>query len=1142
MAKRLKIAIYSSEASSREYFEHRGLSEIYEIGDLVVEGQKFVPKFTEADLADAYKDDDDELIDEIEEYLEAVKGRVEPPFTRNNILNRECDFLIFGKKAYEGLKSHYHWGVRKENYGDLCQSSKTGLASGANCLITAFPSERLFDTFMKPSWGNPLVPNDPVSSRIMYTFAEAMNVINILYDYKNELSLDYETTGMPDKAGFKILLASFCTQELHSVGLDFEAIEEEIGTERMKSEFYPAFGNLLFKLQHQIWTANMSYEVLVSYYVFHLWMEFNDVFAYNYIEGFNFKRFSLKYSAQRILRINSWDDDFDYLTDTLEKLFAECPNRTFIDEETRDEEHWSNHDIWSAIAAKYPNDQENIFKLVEKNYGNPYHCIPGNILGTYCNKDVYMTMQIRNKLRDVYSVQCVEVFMASMRFSAQLQAVGMFQDTKARNKFMDMSERLLMWSLITIYDYTTQRDFENISSEGLCTPEDYTLDIQNLMKYGCEIHSDHLQTVKHAVLSCKNEEYENLLDTNRLQLLFGDYAERCAAVLLNSGGLGNNLERKKSVWDIVRRETPTYDIHFGHDPAGNEERTAKHERTKRSISINKQRAWVKYLMDELPNIDTPLKETYLLDDGKTPCKVPDLILILMKNKMNIRSHEVYPVISRDIIDNEPNLALLPMIQQLMVYELDNTEEIIEECLDTYGEDELIEYIEGEGGTTGFDWREDKKLMSDIFSGIKSFGDVGVNVDWEYYKQSGFERNSSPMRAAKIVLACKVFKKYNKMYFTYLVKLFNTKQRYVEDFDEMFVSNPVDTGKGTISKTFPYFKVMETHSKRWSSGFHTLFGKSESKEIVTSPKGCLIHYADVSQAEPRTLAFFTKDKKMSSWYREGKDIYIEMARLFDPNIDKLDAKEFEEARGMYKQLMLALTYGMGNESLAGRLDKSVDEVGVIKSAFFENFPQVTRFIEERREYPTPWNPFINTILGDVIKLNKAEKNKWKRQGVNMCIQSFTALALIYGFENICREARKQGITFAPIGTVHDSAQNYFSVKDLMMISEFSYKHFTEFLWDKFKIMYKFDIFVGADYTNLGLLNQVSENSVMITGTATTILKILDKMIEEDIDFNIDVPYESLQRKEYPSLLHQIVSTGNAGFGYDLSKHKVTVTYI
>ena len=112
--------------------------------------------------------------------------------------------------------------------------------------------------------------------------------------------------GFPTNPNFVITGSSICTPQ-HGCFFDFEQIEKNSTPEEW-IQFQKEFGNLIEMKQKNLWAYNMQFEQMVTFRVFGKDIEINDASVYNVIQGYHYKKYSLKWTAQRILGISSWDE------------------------------------------------------------------------------------------------------------------------------------------------------------------------------------------------------------------------------------------------------------------------------------------------------------------------------------------------------------------------------------------------------------------------------------------------------------------------------------------------------------------------------------------------------------------------------------------------------------------------------------------------------------------------------------------------------------------------------------------------------------------------------------------------------------------------------------------------------------------
>ena len=142
-------------------------------------------------------------------------------------------------------------------------------------------------------------------------------------------------------------------------------------------------------------------------------------------------------------------------------------------------------------------------------------------------------------------------------------------------------------------------------------------------------------------------------------------------------------------------------------------------------------------------------------------------------------------------------------------------------------------------------------------------------------------------------------------------------------------------------------------------------KGEAKEIrrlFGAGPGNVLLSSDFSQQEPRCLAWLSGDTSMQNAYFTGKDLYSTMAAeafhttyenclefYLDENGNKTDKTNTEEKkrRTEIKSVLLGILYGTGTASVAELLGMSVDEAQKLIDDFFNAYPLIKVFVEEKQ---------------------------------------------------------------------------------------------------------------------------------------------------------------------------------------------------
>lgn len=143
-----------------------------------------------------------------------------------------------------------------------------------------------------------------------------------------------------------------------------------------------------------------------------------------------------------------------------------------------------------------------------------------------------------------------------------------------------------------------------------------------------------------------------------------------------------------------------------------------------------------------------------------------------------------------------------------------------------------------------------------------------------------------------------------------------------------------------------------------------------RKMFKATDGYVLMSSDYSQQEPKVMAQLCGDPKMLEAYKQGKDLYAEIASLsfhtayencleFRP--DGTTNPEGKNRRSQAKSILLGVLYGRGIPSIAEQLGCSVKEAQKIKDSVFEGFPAIKQF-EEDSIYMAENYGFVTTLWG------------------------------------------------------------------------------------------------------------------------------------------------------------------------------------
>ena len=78
----------------------------------------------------------------------------------------------------------------------------------------------------------------------------------------------------------------------------------------------------------------------------------------------------------------------------------------------------------------------------------------------------------------------------------------------------------------------------------------------------------------------------------------------------------------------------------------------------------------------------------------------------------------------------------------------------------------------------------------------------------------------------------------------------------------------------------------------SSGFHTIISHSDIKKTISTPKGYMLSYFDISSAEVRSIGYLSKDPKMIELFETHQDVYVYLGKNCSIKIYLIAGKSLE----------------------------------------------------------------------------------------------------------------------------------------------------------------------------------------------------------------------------------------------------------
>jgi len=226
----------------------------------------------------------------------------------------------------------------------------------------------------------------------------------------------------------------------------------------------------------------------------------------------------------------------------------------------------------------------------------------------------------------------------------------------------------------------------------------------------------------------------------------------------------------------------------------------------------------------------------------------------------------------------------------------------------------------------------------------------------------------------------------------------------------------------------YFKQIASITGRLSSVNPNIMGiDREFHRFVLSRSGHVLLSADYSQIEPRIAASYAGEEALLQVFREGKDIYIEIASsLFQIAPDSVDP----ETRSKIKTMFLGLLYGMGGPALQKRLsaqgiDITVSEAKELITQFKSIYPNLGGLIDEAGKLAGEQKKAggmitVKTLTGRPITIDAttSEESELRAHNFNHIIQGTGADILKLAAVEFQRRIREEGLRAQIVNLIHD----------------------------------------------------------------------------------------------------------------------------
>lgn len=837
------------------------------------------------------------------------KLKEEDELVRLGILNiSDGDaIMLVGSEPFNYLKEFYHYGVRSENYYDCSELPRLSIAGGAFAkVIVDFPTQEVINNFMSQEFCE--VPDFSwFKSDIIHNYDRALAFLDWIESLPEDekLGFDYEGSGFPLDIWYELSGFSLCNIQFGAF-ISLTDIRHELGvkdTETSTDERYnylrKRLAEVLYKRMAHIMVYNMQYEYQASHrllYYVDLY-DLCDVSAINVITGHHLKKYSLKWSGQLYLKAKVWDHEFDLLSDLIDRMLFTEVGKLKRDKKKVlkvDKTNFEQTQEWAEICKMYPSYVDEFRSLILEYWGNPFMCIPSDILGKYCNLDAFYTLLIYKSQESNYSKECFDTFFDNARLATRL-ANGLYIDEVYRKTYDIYAQKQMAYGITYCTLARCWIKMEKHKAK-MADISKYNPVAQKLLGDSKFFQGNALEIVKYLLSS--NIDYTDSTDTGldegTLAMTYGfsfasslvDQVKIRMKEIKMKGKIDDGIIRKKKLLGLLATDIVPL---LGLDKIKLGE---KHNELEKYLYYKRNYDEVKKVSEhQITDINNVPDKVYAFGQNMD---ILDYAKYLSDNLFRCTSPEENDEIIYELMSlYKPQTCFLAALHDSS-QQLPETEKFYSSRGITKPEDGFMEWIsefnqfypnctsskpnwKGEvkynstwhsslypdkaftlaidhsnsmktskkvtksGTTTLYNLSDRAKEMWSDFAGWRSQVDFfpALKSDYTEYSKpfdpSDFINDFFFMR--KFVLNYLLFKKYSKVQTTYVGDtgmLRKTSKWVLVDDKHIPIREARPDEPGAVEKLFIHYECQTKSSKRWSSPFHTIISHSDLKNAIALP--------------------------------------------------------------------------------------------------------------------------------------------------------------------------------------------------------------------------------------------------------------------------------------------------------------------
>ena len=789
---------------------------------------------------------------------------------KNSILNLghgDAALLVKGG-PFKYLQERYHFGVRSENYFDCTKLRRLSIEGGAfvKC-VDKLPDPYQIQDFLSSDFAIPRVFSW-FKQKVLHTYQEAMKFLDWIdkLPLDEDLGLDYEASGMPLDKVFYISGASICNVR-YAGFISFTDIRRTATSTEYANLLY-RFGDILQRRMSHIWTYNMQYEFQVSHRELGVDLyNLCDASVVNVLDGDHLKKFSLKWTGQKVLDgVEVWDADFDRLSDLMDSMFFEVVGKLKKDKKKVIKvtpQNYQDTPEWKEICRLYPSHIDEFERLIQEYWGFPFMCIPSDILGYYCNLDSFYTLMIYKSRENMYSKEAFQTFLDNIRLGARLHSSGLYIDEDYRLKYQEECHKMMAWGIT--YCATARCKIKmDKHAKLMAAIEKYNPLCELLLKKEKFFNGNTTEIVKAILMENIDtmDSYETGINEGLLLMNYGpDFAEMFIEITKESmkeikfkGKVDSGIKNKRKLLATIGNKLSKI-LEIDKVKLGD-----KHQELEKYIyyenAYNELRRVSCSQLNNIDNIPQTInafsREFTLLDyskyvsDNYFKCKSP-----VENDEIVTEMFSLYKPETAFIAALSESQQQLPGEKKEDFYKnlgIDNIGDAFNHFMNDWKNYCLAQGNEGniavhsiypekmfnialESWNLGIDYNPAKDVypVKDVWADFTGFNTQTFffeDLTSQYlqyglpFEDNDLEENFFFMR--KFTINYLLYKKYAKVLSTYIDGMFKANNKWViEGRDHIPLREADPNEPGAIEKCFVHYEINTKSSKRWSSGFHTM---------------------------------------------------------------------------------------------------------------------------------------------------------------------------------------------------------------------------------------------------------------------------------------------------------------------------------